>query len=133
MFKLAELDQSISILLKFMQHLAQMKEIIENGTSVEYYYENLTSYLNLFRNNVSYTFELLSNYTDSIYKTNYIITLTTINKMCNYLEDFLNFSLLNKMNFTESLETKLDNFIYDLGESLIKVGETLKLSKDLLK
>lgn len=128
-----ELDKSIDILFKFMQHLIELKQIIEKDLTIEQYFESLFPYIELFRNNVTYTFELLSNYNNSTFKNSYIETLNSVNIMYNCLEDFCNYSLLNKMNFTETLENKFDKFTYRLGESLIKIGETLKYSKELLQ
>lgn len=128
---MAEMDESLHILLDFMQTLTEMKSLIEKEVNIKQYYNDLFPYIAHIRNNVTYTFELLSKYNNSNYKSEYIKTLDSLNVTCNKLEIFCNYSLIQNMTISNELATKFDDFTYNLGSSLIQLSTTLKFSTEV--
>lgn len=128
---MSEMDESLHILLDFMRTLTEMKEIIEKEINIQQYCNDLFPYISHIRNNVSYTYELLSKYNDSNYKNEYVKTLDLLNETCNKLEMFCNYSLLQNMELSNELATKFDNFTYSLGSSLIQLSNVLKFSTEV--
>ena len=123
------MDEYMKILMNFMQNLMTMKEILEKGASIEYYSKEFLPYIDFFRNNVTYTYELLYKHKDSEFKTEYIKLLDLLSDMCNNLEQFYNYSLLNNMSLTYEVEKYFNSFTYAMGGALIQVGATMKLYK----
>ena len=125
------MNESLHILFDFMQTLTEMKTIIEKEVNIKQYYTDLFPYISHIRNNTSYTYELLSKYSDSNYKKEYIKTLDSLNETCNKLEMFCNYVLLQNMNLSNELAYKFDNFTYSLGSSLIQLSNALKYSNEI--
>ena len=123
------MDEKLKMLMNFMQNLVAMKEILDKQADIKYYSEEFFPYIAFFRNNVSYTYELLYGCKSSKFKTEYIKLLDLLSDMCNKLEQFYNYSLLNNMNLTYEVGQHFDSFTYTMGSALIQVGETMKLYK----